>query len=129
MHVSVYALVRTMANRINELRGLGYGRRFAFTPSQLPRGWRQEKQGAKCTVWYDEKGTRYKSSTEVSRALSLLDETISDTCEETECSGEETTDRDETSEYEPSPCKKATRSFYVSIYVVSLVKCFIACFY
>ena len=70
-------------------RPLGYSARFAR---------RQEKKGPKYTVWYDDKGKRYKSSMEVVKALNLrgLLCGVSDT--ETETGGE-------TSEYEPSPIK------------------------
>ena len=79
-------------------RPLGYSARFAISEERLPPGWRQEKKGPKYTVWYDDKGKRYKSSIEVVKALNLrgLLCGVSDT--ETETGGE-------TSEYEPSPIK------------------------
>ena len=49
-------------------RGVGYSSRFRVTESALPPGWRQEKKSSKYTVWFDDKGNRYKSSSEVERA-------------------------------------------------------------
>ena len=63
----------------------------------LPAGWRYERRSEKYSVWYDDKGRRYKSSTEVQEELrkqGLLLESETDTAEES------------LSEYEPSPVKK-----------------------
>ena len=35
----------------------------------LPVGWRYERRSKKYSVWYDDKGRRYKSSTEVQAEL------------------------------------------------------------
>ena len=82
----------------HQTRGVGYSSRFRVTEDALPPGWRQERKGAKYTVWFDEKGNRYKSSSEVERAIRALG--VSEEETETETGGE-------TSEFEPSPVKKS----------------------
>ena len=63
----------SMADPLHELRGLGYSSRFRVSGKDLPLGWRQERRSSKYTVWYDDKGKRYKSSREVELALQDLD--------------------------------------------------------
>ena len=65
--------------------------------NDLSAGWRYERRREKYNVWYDDKGRRYKSSTEVQAELrkqGLLLESETDTAEES------------LSQYEPSPVKK-----------------------
>ena len=83
-------------------RASGYSSRFLVTPQSLPPGWRQERKGAMYTTWYDDKGNRYKSSTEVERAL--RERALLTSEDET---GMET--GGETSEFEPSPVKRSRR--------------------
>lgn len=88
---------------MHQKRGLGYGSRFQVTINNLPPGWRCERKSSKYTVWYDAQGQRYKSSSEVERALKeqgfLGGSGFSDDDTEAETGGE-------TSEYEPTPVKK-----------------------
>ena len=80
-----------------------------MTESALPPGWRQEKKSSKYTVWFDDKGNRYKSSSEVERAMrerGFLG--VSEDETETETGGE-------TSEFEPSPVKKSRSDMYVTL--------------
>ena len=85
----------------HQTRGVGYSSRFRVTEDALPPGWRQERKGAKYTVWFDEKGNRYKSSSEVERAIRARGLVgVSEEETETETGGE-------TSEFEPSPVKKS----------------------
>ena len=95
-----------MADRLNELRGVGYGSRFCVSGSTLPQGWRRERRGEKYTVWYDSTGKRYKSSREVESALQDFRE-----CEVPadgyRAEGDTATKTGgETSEFEPSPVKR-----------------------
>ena len=70
-----------------------------MSEDDLPTGWRCEKKSSKYTVWYDDKGNRYKSSVAVKRALEdRQSEEESDDGTVTETGGE-------TSEFEPSPVK------------------------
>ena len=82
-----------------QTRGVGYSSRFVVSKDRLPPGWRQERKGPKYTVWFDNKGNRYKSSTEVERAMRARG-LVSEDETETETGGE-------TSEFEPSPVKKS----------------------
>jgi len=80
-------------------RGVGEGPQIpkGTAKDDLPAGWRYERRSEKYSVWYDDKGRRYKSSTEVQAELrkqGLLLESETDTAEES------------LSEYEPSPVKK-----------------------
>ena len=87
-------------SRSSALRGLGYSSRFCVSEDDLPTGWRCEKKSSKYTVWYDDKGNRYKSSVAVKRALEdRQSEEESDNGTVTETGGE-------TSEFEPSPVKQ-----------------------
>lgn len=81
-----------MASDVNTRLGRGVGSRLQVQQADLPDGWRVERASAKCCVWYDEKGRRYRTSTEVVNALRKrnLSETESETA----------------SEYNPSPLKK-----------------------
>ena len=102
MHTSASACPSSSASLIgHETHGVGYASRFRVSKDNLPPGWRAEKKSSKCTVWFDEKGTYYRSSLDVERALRerelLLPSDVSET--ETETGGE-------TSEYEPSPVKR-----------------------
>ena len=86
---------------LHEKRGIGYSSRFRVSEDRLPSGWRCEQKSPKYTVWYDDKGNRYKSSVEVEHAMreqGLV----------TDVSGEETETEygGETSEFEPSPVKR-----------------------
>ena len=70
-----------------------------MSEDDLPTGWRCEKKSSKYTVWYDDKGNRYKSSVAVKRALEdRQSEEESDDGTVTETCGE-------TSEFEPLPVK------------------------
>ena len=84
----------------HQKRGVGYGARFSIQEKDLPPGWRCEKRSPKYTLWYDDKGHKYRSSSEVEYALRahgwISDTAISET--ETETGGD-------TSEYESSPVK------------------------
>ena len=88
---------------LHQKRGVGYSSRFRVSDDNLPPGWRCERKSAKYTVWFDDRGNRYKSSVEVERALKERGlhhrSQFSDDETETETGGE-------TSEYEPSPVKK-----------------------
>ena len=48
-------------------RGVGEGSRMpkGTAKDDLPAGWRYERRSEKYSVWDDDKGWRYKSSTEV----------------------------------------------------------------
>ena len=54
-----------LSKALHEKRGVNYASRFCVTEDSLPPGWQQEKKCAKYTVWYDDKGNRYKSRVEV----------------------------------------------------------------
>ena len=91
----------SVPSTLHTKRGVGYSSRFSVPKERLPPGWRQEQKSPKYTVWYDDKGNRYKSSVELERALreqGLLTD-VSEVETETETGGE-------TSEFEPSPVKK-----------------------
>lgn len=89
-----------MAHRLHKLRGTGYASRFRISATDLSPGWRQEQKSHKYTVWYDDKGKRYKSSEEVERAIRAREpQEPPEACT--------TTDACETSEFEPSPVKRA----------------------
>ena len=45
-------------------RGMGNSSRFRVSENRLPPGWRREQKSSKYTVWYDDRGKRYKSSVE-----------------------------------------------------------------
>ena len=100
-----------MAGRLHQLRGLGYASRFRISPEDLPPGWRQEKKSSRFTVWYDDKGTKYKSSVEVQRALQLRD-LASDRDVQTaiESGGTTTESGCESTEFEISPLKMPPRT-------------------
>jgi len=90
------------ASTLHQKRGVGYSSRFRVSEIRLLPGWRREQRSPKYTVWFDDKGNRYKSSVEVERALreqGLLTD-VSEVETETESGGE-------TSEFEPSPVKKS----------------------
>ena len=54
-----------MATDLNARLGRGVGSRVHIQEADLPDGWRIERTSHKCYVWYDEKGKRYRTSTEV----------------------------------------------------------------
>ena len=101
-----------MADRLHELRGTGYASRFLISASDLPPGWRQERRSSKYTVWYDDKGRRYKSSHKVERALRELPVAncnVGNEPAEHQAEGDTPTCTEtggETSEFEPSPAKR-----------------------
>ena len=99
-----------MVARLHELHGLGYGARFHVSQNDLPPGWRQEKKSPKFTVWYDEKGNRYKFSLDVLRALWEREQEVNASEGET---GDES--GGETSEYETSSVKRPRIEVYDSI--------------
>ena len=90
---------------LHEKCGVGYSSRFRIREGDLPPGWRQVQSSPKCTVWYDDKGKRYRTSLAVERAIReqgfLTD--VSETETEAETGGE-------TSEFEPSPVKRPRTS-------------------
>jgi len=95
----------SVACTLHQQRGVGYSSRFRVSEDRLPPGWRRERKSSKYTVWYDDRGIRYKSSIEVERALKergLLGVTSEEETE-TDIGGD-------TSEYEPSPVKKPRTS-------------------
>ena len=94
-----------MADRLHELRGVGYSSRFRVCGGDLPSGWRQERRSSKYTVWYDDKGRRYKSSREVELALRELDHAAANV-NEVQAEHTATDTAEETSEFEPLPVKK-----------------------
>lgn len=59
----------SFASTLHAKRGVGYSSRFRVSETRLPSGWRREQKSLKYTVWYDDKGKRYKSSVEVERVL------------------------------------------------------------
>lgn len=91
-------------------RGLGYGSRFCVSATDLPPGWRRERRSDKYTVWFDENGTRYKSSREVEAALRCRFSHVqaAATAENKHASEEDTLTETggETSEFELSPAKR-----------------------
>lgn len=90
-----------MPSALHAKCGVGYSSRFRVSKERLPPGWSHEQKSPKYTVWYDDKGNRYKSSMELERALreeGLLTN-VSEVETETETGGE-------TSEFEPSLVKK-----------------------
>jgi len=88
-----------------EKRGIRYSSRIRVSEDRLPSGWRCEQKSPKYTVWYDNKGNRYKSSVEVEHAIREqgLVADISGEEMETEYGGE-------TLEFEPSPVKRPRTS-------------------
>ena len=90
--ISRHTAVRstTMASHAIALvssRGVGKGSQIqkGTAKDNLPVGLRYERRSEKCSVWYDDKGWRYKSSTEVQAELrkqGLLLESETDTAEE-----------------------------------------------
>lgn len=89
------------SSRAHQARGLGYSSRFCVSEDDLPIGWRCEKKSSKYTVWYDDKGNRYKSSVAVQRALEERRRLLEDSDDETV-----TGTGGETSEFELSPVKR-----------------------
>ena len=92
---------RLFCSTATAARGKGYGSRFKVSENELPAGWRCEQKSKKCTLWYDDKGTQYRSSIAVERELRkrrfipASDE---------EATGIET-GGETSSEYDPSPLK------------------------
>ena len=58
-----------MADHLHDLRGLGYGSRFRVSEDSLPPGWRQVKKSHKYTAWFDDRRNKYKTSSDVERAV------------------------------------------------------------
>ena len=88
-----------MAKRLNEQIGSGVGSRLsASINTDLPSGWRIERQSAKSCVWFDDRGKQYKSSKQVEAAL--RERGLHGLPSETE------TETETASEYAPSPVKK-----------------------
>ena len=89
-------------------RGVGEGSRIpkGTVKDDLPVGWWYDKRSKKYSVWYDDKGRRYKSSTEVQAELrkqGLLLESETDIAEE---SLSESTSLDWSSSRAHVQCKK-----------------------
>ena len=68
-HEADMAVSFSRSSALHQHRGLGYSSRFCVSEDDLPTGWRCEKKSSKYTVWYDDRGNRYKSSVAVKRAL------------------------------------------------------------
>lgn len=100
-----------MADHLVQLRGMGYASRFKVSADDLLPGWQQKRVSSKYTVWYDDNGKKYKSSTEVEHALLSQYRREPSSPESTVSEGEvhvaegENETGGETSEFEPSPSK------------------------
>ena len=95
--------------QLHEKRGVGYSSRFSIRDEDLPPGWRRVNPGgsSKYTVWYDPRGKRYKSSTDVLHAIRPAESTSRAIAEGSEVESElDTETGGETSEFEPSPTKR-----------------------